>query len=51
MDGWRIKVDGQIDRRRGWVGGWTDMETREVRPPWVMDGWIKSRWRVGLQKG
>lgn len=60
MDGWRVKVDGrmqgqvdgQMDRRRGWLGGWTGMETaREVRPPWVMDGWIKRRWRVGLQKG
>lgn len=53
MDGCRVKVDGQMDRRReGWLGGWTGMETaREVRPPWVMDGWIKRRWRVGLQKG
>ena len=52
MDGWRVKVDGQVDRREGWLGGWTGMETaREVRPPWVMDGWIKRRWRVGLEKG
>ena len=39
MDGWRVKVDGQIDRRRrGWVGRWTGMETRGEAS--LGDGWL-----------